>query len=104
MDISGHFHALPLYYEAKTSHYPLDRKLGEPQRLFGFHGEHNNLLPMPEIEERVFGHLSRRLVSTSPEVPRHTHDDSDDLGTQKLYNKVRKRKYKISDCTRGSGF
>lgn len=84
MDVSGHFHALLLYYEAKASHCSLDRRVGEPQRLFGVHGEHKNLLPMPQIEYRVTGHPSRELVSTSPEVPRHTHDDSDNLLTQKL--------------------
>jgi hypothetical protein len=82
MDVSGHFHSVPLYYEAKTSHYPLDRRVGEPQRLSGFHGEHKNLLPMPEIENRVIGHLYRRSVSKSPEVLRHTRDDSDDLVTE----------------------
>jgi hypothetical protein len=48
MEVSGHFHALPLYYEAKTSHYPLDRRVGENQRQSGFHGEQKHLLPMPE--------------------------------------------------------
>jgi hypothetical protein len=76
MDVSGHFH-----YEAKTSHYSLDRMVGGPQRLSGFHGEHKNLLPMTQIEYRITGHQSRGLVSTSPEVPRHSHDDSDDLIT-----------------------
>jgi hypothetical protein len=39
---------------------------------------------MPEIENRVIGHLFRRLVSTFPDVPRHTHDDRDDLVTESV--------------------
>jgi hypothetical protein len=40
----------PLYPQGKSPWYPLDRRLGGPQRRYGRGGEEKNSQPPPEIE------------------------------------------------------
>jgi len=50
MEVSGQFHALAALPYGKSPWYPLDRRLGGPQRRYVRGGEENNSHPLPGIE------------------------------------------------------
>jgi hypothetical protein len=53
MEVSGQLHARPLYPQGKSPWYPLDRRMGGPQRRSGRGGEQKNSQPLPGLEPPI---------------------------------------------------
>jgi hypothetical protein len=53
----------PLYTQGQSPLYPLDRRLGGPQRLSGRGGEEKISQPLPELESSIIQPVSQRYAS-----------------------------------------
>jgi hypothetical protein len=53
MEVSGQLHVPPLYPQAKSHWYPLDRRLGGSQGRSGQGGDEKNSHPLLEIEPPI---------------------------------------------------
>jgi hypothetical protein len=62
------FTPLTLLPRWHSRHYPLERRLGEPQTRSGRYGDEKNPLTLPEIEPRLLGRSVRSLVSIPTEL------------------------------------
>jgi hypothetical protein len=69
------FTPLPLYPRGNSSHYPLYRRLGEPQSGSERYGEDKNLLMLLGIEPRLLSRPARVLISIQTEQSRRTNDE-----------------------------
>jgi hypothetical protein len=68
MEVSGQVHGPAALPPGSSTRYPLYKRLGEPQDLYGYYGEEKNLLPLPEIEPRFLGRPARSLVDVPTEL------------------------------------
>jgi hypothetical protein len=64
------FTILPLYSWGMDSRYPLDRRLGGSQSLYGGCGEDKNLFQLPGIKPQFLGRPARNIVAISTELSR----------------------------------
>jgi hypothetical protein len=63
MEMSGQLHAPAVYPQAKSSWYPLDRRLGEPQSQFVSGGEKKNSQPLPGLEPLIIQPVAQRYTT-----------------------------------------
>jgi hypothetical protein len=57
------FTARPLYSQRKNPWYPLDRRLGGPQRRSGRSGEEKNFQPLAGLESPIIHPISQRYTT-----------------------------------------
>jgi hypothetical protein len=69
-EVSGQLYAPAALTLETEPRYPLNSRLGGPQRRSGHYGEEENLLPTTGIEPRFLGRPARRLVTMSTELSR----------------------------------
>jgi hypothetical protein len=74
MEMSGQLHVPAALLQAKTSRYPLDRKLDGPQRRSGRCGEEKNLLHLPGIEPRCLSRQARSPLLYRMSYPGSTYN------------------------------
>jgi hypothetical protein len=65
MEISGQLHAPALLPPRKSLWYPLDRRLGGPQRWFGRGGEEKNSQTVPGLEPPIIQPVAQHLYHSS---------------------------------------
>jgi hypothetical protein len=70
MEVSGQLHIPAALSPGKSPRYPLDRRLGRPQRRSGRGDEENNSQPPPEIEPPNPERPANSLVAIPAEVSR----------------------------------
>jgi hypothetical protein len=70
MEESGQLHAPAALPPGKSSWYPLDGRLGEPQSRSGRGGEEKNSEPLPGIEHPIIQHVAQRYTAEPSRLSR----------------------------------
>jgi hypothetical protein len=83
MEMSGQLHTWVVYYQVKCPWYPLDIRLGKPQKQSGCTGYEKNLLPLLRIEPWLSNSQSDITLSelTCLERGMDSHNSNSHFGT-----------------------